>query len=195
MSDDKIAGVPAGAFVKGGTTTSAWDKRKQREYAEADQRRKHQDSQRQAVKRAAGDPQYRAALFSMQLSSPAHPKVCLLYKARDSAQDRQSICEIAITAHPDRPDQPDLKLFLVCPKCLERTGRQDDAQLMIQSHHRRFWLDESKAGIWVDSVSGVSYRLAGTVTTDDLCSCTALGCDWKFRIDDSVLYGSHAFRM
>ncbi|NIR82910.1 MAG: hypothetical protein GWO40_05465 [Gammaproteobacteria bacterium] len=192
-TDKKIAGVPMGTFVKGGTTTSAWDKYKARQYKQSDAHRRHQDRQRDAVKAASRSSGVRAALHSMQLSRPDNPRVCLLYKARDSALDRQSICELVRT--PTDQDEQAFTLVLVCPKCLERTGRQDDAQIMVNSMNKRMWLDESKRALWVDQESGMSYMLAGTITTGELCHCTALGCDWKFRIDDSVLYGSHHYNL
>lgn len=192
MSKGKIAGLPATVFVKGGTTSSAWDREQKRQYRSSDARRRHQDRQRAAVRAAAGNPGIRSALLSRQLSAPQNPKVVLTYKARDGALDQEAICELI---DESAGDQKQYRLLLVCPKCLERTGRQDYAQTMVTSREKRMWLDESKKGIWVDPASGMSYRLAGTITTGELCSCTALGCDWKFRIDDSVLYGSHHFRM
>lgn len=181
-----------GVFVKGGTTSSAWDREQKRQYRSSDARRRHQDRQRAAVKAAAGSASVRSALFSMQLGAPQNPKVVLKYKARDSALDREGICELI---DESVGEEKHYRLLLVCPKCLERTGRQDYAQTMVTSRNKRLWLDESKKGIWVDPDSGMSYRIAGTITTGELCTCTALGCDWKFRIDDSVLYGSHHFNM
>lgn len=189
MSTKKLE-APLGAFVKGGTTSSTWDREKKRQYRSADARRRHQDRQRQAVKHAAGSSAVRAALLSLQLGSPQNPKVCLTYKARDAALERDAICELI--------EQPEhgvthYILVLVCPVCLHATGRQDDAQTMVNSRHKKLWLDESKRGIYVDPDSGMSYQLAGRITVGELCKCDALGCNWKFRIDDSKLYGSHYF--
>lgn len=123
------------------------------------------------------------------MGSSTNPKVCLTYKARDAALEQQALCEVALTG-PDK-----MLLALVCPKCLERTGQMHDSQVMVRSEHREFWLDTSRAAVWVDPNSGLSYHLAGTITTRDLLSCSALGCDWQFRIDNSDLYGSHYFNL
>lgn len=185
----KIAGLPAHAFVKGGTTSQQWDNDKKRFYAETEARRAHLDRQRSAVAWAAGRPEAAGALVSMNMGSSVNPKVCLTYKARDHALEQQALCEVAITG-AER-----MVLALVCPKCLERTGQMHDSQIMVRSEHREFWLDTGRAAVWVDPQSGLSYHLAGTITTRDLLSCSALGCDWKFRIDNSDLYGSHYFNL
>jgi hypothetical protein len=185
----KIAGVPVGTFVKGGTTSSQWDAQKQRFYAETEKRRAHQDAQRSAAASAPGRPNRKGALMSLQLSGPGNPKVCLTYKAKDSALDRQCLCEIALH------EGDKMILALVCPRCLERTQRMDDSQVIVRSEHREFWLDSSRAGAWVDPNSGLAYQLAGTVTTRDLLSCSALGCDWKFRIENSILYSNAHYQL
>ncbi len=186
----KIAGVPVDAFVKGGTTTARWDAEKKRFYMESDQRRGHQDWQRGQVAEAAGRTDTKAGLVTMQFGgSSANPKVCLTYKAKDSALDRQCLCEVAMT------EADKMLLALVCPKCVERTQRMDDSQVIIRSEHREFWLDQTRAAMWVEPLSGLSYRLAGTITTRDLLSCSALGCNWQFRIDNSILYGSDHFNL
>lgn len=191
MSEEprKIAGVPLTSFVKGGSTTAAWDAEKKRFYKEAETRRAHQDHQREGVRWAAGRQDAAAGLLSLQLSGQGNPKVCLIYKGKDSALDQHCLCEVAITG-PEK-----MLLALVCPKCLERTQRMEDSQVIIRSEHRTFWLDPTRAALWVDPQSGLSYQLAGTITTADLLSCSALGCDWKFRIDNSELFGSHHFAL
>lgn len=190
----QIAGVPVG-FVKGGTTSSAWDAMKAKQYDDSDRRRAHQDRQRSAVAHAAQDPRAKSALFSMQLHSDANPKIVLNYKAKDSALDQECIGNFTVVPTDGEASEPGLVLVLVCPKCLERTGRQDDAQVMVKSWEKQLWLDDSKKGVWINHVDGSVHHLAGTLTVKDICSCTALGCNWRFRIDDSVLYGSHHFAL
>lgn len=194
MSEERrIAGVPE-AFVKGGTTSSAWDRQKARQYAESDARRAYQDRQRRAVKRGAQMPNVMAGLLSKQLSHPANMKVVLKYKAPDSALDQDCICELIRHPVPDDPTKQGLILALVCPECTKRTGREDDAQCIIRSWVREFWLDE-RPGIYIDPLTGIQVNVAGTITTRDKVSCPALGCSWKFRIDNSELWGSHHYRM
>jgi hypothetical protein len=182
-----IAGVPLAAFVKGGTTTSAWDIEKQKLYAQSKELREHQDRQRQAIDDAAGKPNIRAALLSQNLMSRANPKVVIEYVYGDSALNRECLCEIATAPRADKPDEQDMILVLVCPRCLARTGRMDDAQIMIRESHRKFWVDYSKGRVWVNPVDGSVHTLCGNVTLKDKVSCSALGCTWRFAIEDSKL--------
>jgi hypothetical protein len=197
--DGKIAGAPMDAFVKGGTTSTAWDREKKKQYEQSKARRAHQDRQRAAVAFAGRHSGVSGALLTMDLGAgAAKPKVVLTYKAKDQALEQECLAEIALTAaSPEAAAVSDdvvgMILVVVCPKCLERTGEQDDSQIMIKSWHREFWLDETKKSVWVNSVDGSVHQIAGTVTAKDLMRCSALGCEWKFRIDESKLYGSHYF--
>lgn len=187
--------MPVTAFVKGGTTSSAWDEQKKRQYAEADARRAHQDHDRRVVAASAGVRGVKSAILSLQLGSSQNPAVVLTYKAKDSALDQDCVAELIEHPRDDEPQKMGRILVLVCPECLKRVGRQDDSQTMVKSWHREFWIDETKAGTYVHPETGIVRNVAGTVTTRDLCSCVALGCNWKFRIDDSKLYGSHHFKL
>lgn len=176
------------AFVRGGTTSSAWDAEKARLHHESDQRRAHQDKQYDAIDAAQGSLDTKAAMLSRgSVNSRTNPKVVIEYVYNDSVLNREALCEVAMVPHPEDSSQPDMILVLVCPRCLERTGRQDDAQLVIRESHRKFWLDTDKASIWYNPIDGSVHNLAGTITVQDRCQCSALGCQWAFRIDDSKL--------
>lgn len=183
----KIAGVPMG-LVKGGTTSSAWDQRVAKHHAQSDRLRSHYDWQRDQIARAANSPNERAAMMSLNMLSTESPKVVLTYKYRDSALDRECICQLAMAPNPDDPGTQGMILVLVCPKCLERHGRQDDAQLQIKDWHRQFWLDDTKKSVYVNPHDGSVHQIAGTITSADAMTCSALGCTWRFRIDNSKLY-------
>lgn len=194
MSDSgrpKVGGIPLASLskapmgiVRGGTTTAAWDEYKKRQYAQSDALRAHQDAQHKAVVEAGQTPGVTSALLSFNFSSAGNPKVHLEYVFRDSALNRDCVAEIMATPRPDNPKEPDLALVMICLECLKRTGRQDDSQLLIRSSVRKFWLDETKAGPWVDQL-GRLWHIAGTITTADRIQCDARGCTYRFRIDDS----------
>lgn len=186
MSDEKVGGVPLTVIVKGGTSTSAWDRQKAEQYRQSDELRAHQDRQRQAVAEAQGQPNVRAALLSRQLLSPTNPKVVIVYKGRDSALDRDCLCELVLSPRADA-DEDEMILVLVCPKCLERTGRMDDSQVIIRSSHKRMHLDTSRAGAWINPLDGQVHHLAGEITIDEKCKCDAVGCTWRFAIEASKL--------
>ncbi len=203
MSDDdkvvtpdvgRIAGAPLDMFVKGGTTSSAWDEEQKRLAAQSDYLRQHQDQQFQAIEDAGEQGGALAGMLSFQLDQPGSPKVIIEYCYRDSALNRECIAQIARVAHPSDPSQPDLALIVVCPYCLHRTGRQDQSQILIRKSVREFFIRPStdpdfpeQKKHWINPVDGTFHHVAGTVTTKDAIRCQALGCTFRFRIDDSKL--------
>jgi hypothetical protein len=191
MSDKgspKAGGIPLGehmapmGFVRGGTTTAKWDEYKKRQYHQSERHRAHQDTQRAAVQEAAKTPGISSALLSFNLGGPANPKVHLEYVYRDSALNRDCVAEVLSMPNPEGGEE--LALVMVCLECMKRTGRQDDSQLLIRESVRKFWLDTSKAGHWVDQL-GHFWQIAGTITTAGRIHCDARGCTYRFQIDDS----------
>ncbi len=180
-------GVPIDVFVRGGTTSDAWDQQKARQYAQSDALRAAQDGRYQAIDEAQGKPNIATGMLSRQLLSRANPKVVIEYVYGDAALNRECLAEIALAPLPDNPDESEMVLVLVCPHCLKRTGRMDDSQVMIRESHRKFWLDDTKKRVWHNHADGSVHMLAGNVTLKDRVKCTALGCAWAFRIDDSKL--------
>jgi hypothetical protein len=180
-------GLPLEMFVKGGTTTSAWDREKQEQYARSDALRAHQDRQYDAIHSAQDKPNIAAGMLSHELLGRGNPKVVIEYVYGDSALNRECLAELCMAPKVDNPDESEMVLVLVCPRCLQRTGRQDDSQLVIRESHRKFWLDDTKKGTWLNGVDGSVHPIAGTITLADRVKCPALGCTWAFRIDDSKL--------
>lgn len=183
----EIEGAPD-IFVKGGTTSLAWDLQQQQLDAQGDAARAAQDRRRQAVTEAASSQDTVASLVSLEFGSDRHPIIVLTYVKKDSALNQECQCELLLSPLPDDPSKFEMTLTLVCPRCLERTGRQSRSTSMIRSTVREFYLDATKAGHWVHPMTGQFFQLAGTVTTRDAISCDAVGCTWRFRIDDSKLY-------
>lgn len=189
-----IAGLPIDMFVKGGTTTDTWDREQQRFDAETDARQAHQDQQREIVDQVNIEGGGIASLQSLNFNSRANPKVVIEYCYRDSVLNQECLCEIFTQPDESDPTKVVMGLVLVCPKCLRRTGKQWRSQTMIRSHIREFWLRPSTdpdfpedKRVWVNYVDGSVHQIAGTITTRDAISCNALGCNWRFRIDESKL--------
>lgn len=180
-------GMPLDVFVRGGTTTTAWDLEKQRQYAQSDELRAAQDRRYQAIEDAKGKPNIAAGMLSRQLLGRGNPLTVIEYVYGDSALNQECLAEIAVAAKVDNPDESEMVLLLVCPYCLRRTGRMDDSQVVIRESHRKFWLDTKKARLWRNHVDGSVHPLAGNITLADRVKCTALGCTWRFRIDDGKL--------
>lgn len=183
----KIMGVPLAVLVRGGTTSSAWDQEKLRQYAQSEALRAHQDSQFAAVEGAQGKPNIAAGMLSRELLGRGNPKVVIEYCYRDSVLNRECLAEVVVVPKVDS-DEQELALVLVCPKCLERTGRMDDSQCIIRQSNRMFWLDTTKPSMWVNPMTGAAHAVAGTITLNDKVQCSALGCTWRFTIEASKLW-------
>jgi len=193
--DGSIDGPPLDIFVKGGTTTQRWDDEKKAFYADTEARQAHQDKQRQAVMDASAHGGAIAGIHSMQLMHGGSPKVVIHYRKRDKALETDAECEIAVMPDPTNPTETGMILALVCPKCLERTGKQFDSQIQIKSWEKKFWLRPSSdpdfpadKRIWVNYMDGRPVMIAGTITVADICRCDATGCSYAFRIEDSELW-------
>jgi hypothetical protein len=185
--DREISGPPMAVFVKGGTTTLKWDLEQQRSHAEAEARRAKQDRMYDAV--AGADEHTKASVHSHDMGGLEKPVVVLeLMFARDKSKVQYMICELNEEYQPD--GQVRMCLMMFCPKCIFSRGRRPEHSIIrIDPANREFWLDEKKKGqVFVDPDDGQSYLIAGTITTRDVCSCPHLGCDWRFRIDDSELH-------
>lgn len=193
-STRRIAGLPMEMFVKGGTTSDTWDREQAALDRQTDYLQEHQDQQRQIVEKVSTEGGGIASIASMNLASRQNPKVVIEYCHRDSVLNRECLSELFTYPNESDPTKTELGLVLVCPKCLRRTGRQSRSQLMIRSHIRQFYLRPvtdpdfpADKRVWVNRLDGQPHQIAGTITTHDAISCTALGCQWKFRIDDSKL--------
>jgi hypothetical protein len=182
-----LMGLPLAVFVKGGTTTEAWDRAKKRQYAQSDELRAAQDRRYDAIEESKGKPNVAAGMLSRELLGRGNPKIVIEYVYGDSALNRDCLGELCMAQKVDNPDESEMVLLLVCPYCLHRTGRMEDSQVVIRESHRAFWLDDSKKRIWVNPVDGSVHPLAGNITLRDRVQCGALGCTWAFRIDDSKL--------
>lgn len=192
--EGRIAGLPIDAWVRGGTTTQKWDEEQKQLDAQSDYLRDHQDKQYQAVADAETHGGAIAGMFSQQLLHRGNPKVVIEYCYRDSALNRDCLAELYTLPSESNPGEIVLGLVIVCPRCLQRTGRQDKSQLNIRTDIREFYLRSSTdpdypedKRIWVNPMDGQPHQIAGTITTRDAIKCPALGCTWKFRIDDSKL--------
>lgn len=179
------------ALVKGGTTSSAYDRQLAEAKDNAEQRRAHQDRQFEMGARGIQDGEA-ASLHSMRLKDQGTPSLVLEYMARDKTVRQECIGEFTMVPMPDGQGMEPM-FTLVCPRCLERGVPSDDAQLMVRNSHRRFDLDERKKNtikVVTNPVTGepIPIILAGTITCDDIIRCSNFNCNWAVRIDDSKVW-------
>lgn len=193
-------------FVKGGTTSLREDQRVAKAFADAEQRRASEDARfREAREHSPFDlkqlneTKTSARMNQMTLGgSDSHAQVVLGIKHKKDGQILDWIqCEILVQGE-------ELALIVCCPRCVYTKGRPaGESQMTIRQSNRMFELDrrtrqERKpnpllgfcAGdVWVNpNDPNEVYTIAGMVTTQDWITCPHLGCGWRYKIDDSVVY-------
>ena len=194
------------AWVKGGTTSATHDTQVAKAHAEAEARRAQEDAKFRAANQypaqSAGRTGVASRVSQTKLIGEARIVLGLKHPKDGRVQDWMT-CELS---HQGRPDDIDHELMLnmCCPRCSRKFNRHpEDTQMKIHQRNRMFHLDtrtkdqrtpNSILGFcagdtWVnpEDVNEV-FVIAGMITTDDWIKCPGLGCDWQFKIDDSVVY-------
>jgi hypothetical protein len=178
MSEEKKIEAPVSGWVKGGTTSLAWDNEQARLKAEAEQRRRQEDERQ----RIARENPAEAHINELKLGGRnSHASIVLELKhARDNEVINYVVCELIVE------DDGNLVLNMACPKCADR-GIGDNFK--ISQKNRRFELDTRRQGeLWVNPrPPHDTATLAGAITLMEWVKCPNLGCVWKFIIDDNVL--------
>lgn len=177
-------------IVKGGTTSSAYDKERAQRAAASEANRDHQDKQMAAAAEGVSmtDQGFTAAkLTSMRMMDKGSPRVVLYYLRRDKSVRQECVSEIVVT--------PDDSLFtLVCPKCLERGEPAGSAQIMVKQSHRKWSLDTRAAGDMVQlrDPDQVPFwvRICGTIDCSEPLRCSNLGCTWAVKIESMLVDGA-----
>ena len=178
MSDEpKTIDAPVSGWVKGGTTSLAWDNEQARLKADAEKRRAQEDERMRIVKENPNE----ARINEVKLGGQSqHASIVLEVKhAKDNTVLDYVICELMV-------EDEHLVLNMACPKCADR-GIPDNFK--ISQKNRRFELDTRRAGeLWVNpKPPHETATLAGAITLLEWVKCPNLGCPWKLIIDNNVL--------
>lgn len=194
MSDGKedassIGASPLQIIVKGGTTSSAYDKERAKQQQLTELGRAHQEKQMQAA--AEGDQMTKGGFVSSHLTSlrmmdSGSPRLVLYYLNKDKSIRQECVAELVVM-----PDG-DALFTMVCPKCLERGEPHGSAQVMVRHSHRKFHLDQRKAGtvVMLTDPFGKPFqvRICGTVTCEEILRCANVSCTWAVQVSDSKVY-------
>jgi len=190
MSDTKplpTGGVPVQVLVRGGTTSSTHDRRREETKEASERGRERLDRQRRSV--AAGDRLTEGGfvasrMHSLRLMDSGNPKLVLYYMNRDGTVRQECVSEILITG-------TDELFIMVCPKCLERGEPEGLSQMKIQKSHRKFFIDTRRAGEHISLLDpdGKKFhvRICGTVSCDDVIACDSCG-NYRVRIENSKVW-------
>jgi hypothetical protein len=165
-------------WMRGGTTTTAYDTEQAKLKAQAEASRKIEDGKRLAAETNPGEARQHKRVIGGNKKFPGivlevrHPKdnVVLDY------------IECELTAEEDGT----LTLIMACHKCSLR-GIYDNFKF--NQKHRKFELDTRKQGtLWVNPKNPRHVvTLAGTIQLTEPVICPNLGCGMRFVIDNSVL--------
>lgn len=189
--------APVG-FVRGGTTTGAYDKQLAEQRADIERRRAITDAKRRIVRdqqsREDGAAVMRTHLLGGQHSQ--HPMVVLAIKRPKQMEfDDWITCELS-----EQGEAGELALIIACPRCILTMGRpSDQSQITILQSNRAFtfeprapkwmWVEDQENRIWRNPKNPDEIiSVAGTIHMHEFGRCPHLGCGFQFTIDDSVLY-------
>lgn len=125
-----------------------------------------------------------AKLHSLKMMDRGHPQLVLYYMNRDGTVKQECISEVFFVG-------PDAGFTLVCPRCLERGEPHGESQMQVMNGHRKFYLDQRKAGTMVQLTdpdgNPIWVRICGTVSCDDVIACDSCGL-FRARIEDSKVW-------
>jgi hypothetical protein len=175
--------APMTTWVQGGTTTWEHDKQRQKLKAEAEERRRKQDTERAMANRPLENGG--AKMHSAELTAPTDPKVLLRYK------DMEILCELT------RDDNTGKRMLVICcPECVMRGEPADQSQFVVREEHRKWDIDTREAGqmkVCLDTefFSGRRfkqvYMSAGVVMDSETFVCPHYNCGVRYQIDKNML--------
>jgi hypothetical protein len=175
-------------LVRGGTTSSAYDKEMQQRIADAEVRRAEADADRKIaqipIERGGG------MIFENKLADPmTGPRVLIKYVGRTKDVLMEQLCELVADEMSG-----DHMLIFVCPECFRRGVPSGFAQCHVRSKHRQWHLDLKDAGTIKsvrnsDMPNGLEfYTHAGSIMDTDVLRCDGTNCGASFKIHNNVMY-------
>jgi hypothetical protein len=181
--------APAG-IVRGGTTSSEWDKQYQQKLADAEERRKQAaaDAALSKIPIEAGG----AKSYTHHFSHPVHsPKVLIEYHGSKKEPIMEMLCELVLDDVTG-----DSILQFVCPKCVSRGVHSAEAQCTARAKNRAWHLDMRGAGMYrkaqtVDLLGNPTVEMyihAGSIMDTDALVCPHYNCGSKFKIHKNIMY-------
>lgn len=174
--------APMTSFVKGGTLTTNYENQLKQKRHDAEERRKAEADRH----RIAAEKPMEARMGGADLGSRKnHAAIVLEFRNSDGKAEEFIMCEL----NAGRGDDPtELVLVMCCPYCAKRVG-SDEAQFHFSSKHKKFELDTRRQGeLWVNPTNPREFvTLAGTIQLTEAVRCPGVGCQWRFKIDSSVI--------
>lgn len=175
-------------LVRGGTTTSAFDKEIQEKLADTEHRRAEDAADRKIgtipIERGGG------LVFEHKLADPmTGPRVYLQYVGQGREVLSEQLCELV-----EDDTSGDRLLIFVCPECVRRGIPMTFAQCHARAKHRAWHVDRREAGRVKavknsDAPNGIEYYTsAGVIMDTDVLRCDQTNCGCSFKIHRNVMY-------
>lgn len=196
-------------FVKGGTTSLAWDRAVAIAHHDAEERRKKEAERYAAAKANPANARQHIANLA---GGSQHPQVVLAIEhPSDKLHLDWIVCEVSLQGGAFVTDKrtgesgdQELVVVMACPRCIFSLHRHsEDSQLTIRSSQKKMelrhgevpkWMGTGAGNLWVHPQDPTqSVMVAGTLNVAEWCVCPALGCGFQFQIEDSILkpYSRH----
>lgn len=186
-------------IVKGGTTSSRYDREMARRKQSAERRRKAQDDMYR-IRAEARERGEMARIGTQAFINEASPRLVLHYMNRDGTIRQDCKSEITMVPKISRPSELEATFALVCPRCLARDVPMGEAQMLVREGHRPFTIREERNQakglpgkgdvVMLEYGWGVKepVMIAGTVSCHDIIRCNNVNCDYAVRIEDSKVW-------
>lgn len=177
-------------IVRGGTTSSAWDKEQAKKVADAERRRKEQDEDRKIA--SIPIEQGGGKMYSHHFADPMFmPRIHVVYVNEKKEPMMDMLCELV----QDDTSGDDIFQF-ICPECVKRGVHSGEAQCTARNTHRKWHLDTREAGKikHVETVDLVGnpklqpYLCGGTIMDTDVLICPNYNCGAKYKIHKNMMY-------
>lgn len=173
--------APMMAWVKGGTSTAAYDQEIKQKEAEAEARRDAQDAER----RLASVPieEGGAKMFSHNLGHPTDdPKILIKFVNSKKETQFELLCDIGV-----EHDGSGRWFIFVCPDCVSRGIPSGQAQLRVSDKHRHWDLDDRTLGEVIVFDEQIYYS-AGKIMDTDVLRCPNAHCTLAVKIHNNMMY-------
>lgn len=174
--------APMTSFVKGGTLTNTYENNLKQKRHDAEERRRSEAERHRIAAQNPGETRHGVVDLG---SRQNHAAIVLEFKNSDGKVEEWITCEL----NAGREDPTELILVMCCPWCAKRVG-SDEAQFHFSNKHKRFELDTRRQGeLWVNPTNPREFvTLAGTIQLTEAVHCPGVGCQWRFKIDNSVIH-------
>lgn len=175
-------------LVRGGTTTSAYDKELQQRMADAEVRRAEADADKKIgqvpIEQGGG------LVFEHKLADPmTGPRVLIKYVGTTKEVLMEQLCELV-----EDDTSGDSMFIFVCPECFRRGIPSGFCQCHVKAKHRAWHVDRRTAGQVLaaknsDAPGGIEYYTsAGEIMDTDVLRCDNVNCGSAFKIHRNIMY-------